>query len=306
LDCGDPVDLRSAGDQPLQEGLGPLRRLKVWAFAKLARPHFLLGGFLMFALGASFAPTIFRTSYFLGQTAVTFTQLTAHFLNEYGDWESDRGTQHRTFFSGGSGVLSLGTVRPEVALKSTLVTSLLAGIATAALATSDLRLGLIGITALAIAWSYSLPPPRLVGRGYGEVLTSAVVTALVPLMGLLSQRGSPSLRFWECVAVLFLIHLAMMLCFELPDLETDAAAAKRVIAVRLGEVNTQRLIGALLVVAFALGGVTNWRPALAGIPAGLLTVLAMRRRNWQVLTASAVATFALPALVTVIENVARR
>ena len=55
----------------------------LWSFVRLSRPHFLLGGFLMFWLGARSVSTFDTSGYVLGQAMVTSAQITAHYLNEY-------------------------------------------------------------------------------------------------------------------------------------------------------------------------------------------------------------------------------
>lgn len=92
-------------------------------FIRLSRPHFLLGGALMFGLGAAIAGRLDVRGYVLGQTMVTAGQVTAHYVNEYADVEADRGVEHRTWFSGGSGVLVEGRLVPAVALRAAIVTS---------------------------------------------------------------------------------------------------------------------------------------------------------------------------------------
>jgi 1,4-dihydroxy-2-naphthoate octaprenyltransferase len=99
-------------------------------------------------------------------------------------------------------------------------------------------------------------------------------------------------------AVLLPIHIAMMLGFEIPDLEADAATGKRVLAVRLGEPWTVRLIEALLVVSGAmllasttigsLPDASNWT-WLAVVPA-LLFVAGTRTGRYTISTAGAAST----------------
>ena len=92
---------------------------KLIAFIRLARPHFLFGGFLLYALGALIArysgyPINFE-KYWVGQLYVSAIQLMTHFLNEYWDVESDRLNKARTPFSGGSGALGPDGLQRETA-----------------------------------------------------------------------------------------------------------------------------------------------------------------------------------------------
>ena len=92
---------------------------KLVAFIRLARPHFLLGGLLLYALGAVVAryqgyPIDFRV-YAVGQLFVSSLQLMTQFLNEYWDVETDRLNTARTLFSGGSGMLGPDCFKRETA-----------------------------------------------------------------------------------------------------------------------------------------------------------------------------------------------
>ena len=276
----------------------------LWAFIKLSRPHFLLGGVLMFALGAAAAGSVDPLAYALGQVMVTAAQVTAHYVNEYADIEPDRAVTKRTLFSGGSGVLTGGLLHPMVALRAARVASSLAVGAAVALAFVNVPAALLGLVALAISWSYSMPPLRLLGSGFGELAASAVVAGIVPMIGVFSQGGSiTGVLLWS-IAIVFVLHVAMMLAFELPDLETDALAGKRVLAVRIGMTRTRVLIASLLLMAGILltgwgssyvGSGRGWLAASAGSPAAALMLVAMVRDRAGLLTGSAVATLVLAA-----------
>jgi len=275
------------------------------AFLKLTRPHFLLGGVLLFALGSATAGSIDRGAYVLGQAMVTAAQVTAHYVNEYFDLEADRSVAHRTMFSGGSGILVAGVLAPTVALRAAWVSTSLTMILVAVVAIDAPSAALLGLVALAVSWAYSAPPLRLLGSGAGEVATSLVVTVVVPLIGSSVQHGAASPRLWWSMAILFSLHMSMMLVFELPDLESDAAAGKRVLAVRLGAPRTRRLIAGLTAAASLIagvGGVVGGLPVrtavatLIGLPTAVVVMIANRRENATVATAAAVFTLATVAL----------
>ena len=92
---------------------------KIVAFLRLSRPLFLLGGVLLYALGALIAryqgAALDWGVYGSGQLAVTALQLMTHYLNEYWDVEADRLNHNRTPFSGGSGVLVRGELTRKTA-----------------------------------------------------------------------------------------------------------------------------------------------------------------------------------------------
>jgi 1,4-dihydroxy-2-naphthoate octaprenyltransferase len=136
-------------------------------------------------------------------------------------------------------------------------------------------------------------------------MTSLVVAAGVPVVGALSQGVTviPTALWWA-VAALVPIHLAMMLCFELPDLESDRRAGKRVLAVRIGRDWTSRLLvglgitTGLIVTAGYLADALSRRSLLSllAIVPAVAALASLRTRRYGVLTASAVATLTVAAL----------
>ncbi len=275
------------------------------AFVRLSRPHFLAGGFLMFAMGAVTAPGGSVGHYLAAQFMVTSAQLTAHYVNEYADIEADRVVAHRTWFSGGSGVLPDGLLDPRVGLTAGRVTSLLAIAAAAAVASYSPGAAVLGLAALAVSWAYSMPPIRLLATGWGELATSLVVAFLVPLIGALAQGGGLTARLLWAVAIMVPLHVMMMLAFEIPDLASDADLGKSVLAVRIGLDRTVRLMGGLLAAAglVAAGGLLHsgishgavLGVSLAALPGGAAVLLAKRGRPGA-LTTAGVTTLVVGAL----------
>ena len=141
--------------------------------------------------------------------------------------------------------------------------------------------------------------------------TSLVVALLVPVIGAVSQGGTLTAPLLWAVAILVPVHVMMMLAFEIPDLITDAAAGKRVIAVRIGRDRTILVMVGLLAVS-GLVAVAGWASAgltgtavggvsLATIP-GLATVVLARQEQPGALTASAVATLVVVALALAVAS----
>lgn len=259
-----------------------------------------MGGALLFALGARSAAAVDAARYLLGQGMVTAIQLTAQLANEYGDADADTAVTNRTLFSGGSGVIPSGAVTRRAALVGARITTAVALAAMATMTAISPRTAVIGAIALAVAWTYSMPPVRLLGTGWGELVTSVVVAGLVPLTGAWSQGASPTASAWWTITALIPLHLAMVLCFELPDLESDALAVKRVLAVRIGRGATHRLISAAAVAGAVLlvaGGLAAGHPLarLGVVAAGVLpataVVVGSRWRHWGLTTFGAVGAF---------------
>jgi 1,4-dihydroxy-2-naphthoate octaprenyltransferase len=93
---------------------------------------------------------------------------------------------------------------------------------------------LVCVAAIALAWMYSAPPFRLVGRGLGEVTVVLVLNVLTPIFGCVLQQGPVGAPLFAVVLPLGVIGYMRMLVMSIPDREGDAAAGKRTVAVRLG------------------------------------------------------------------------
>lgn len=297
----------------------PLRPLRL--IFLLSRPLFLFGAALLFALGAGIArylgAEINWTTYWLAQGWVTLMQLSTHYLNEYFDAPQDAQNPNRTPFSGGSGVLGPGGLPRGVALL--LAYGCLAGAASLTVALllqsrpspgSILFLVLIFLGAL----FYSVPPVRLASSGYGELTTSVLVASLLPALSFSLQTGELHRFLAISTMPLLLLHLAMMLAFELPDYFVDLKAGKRTLMVRVGWETGMQLHNLLILTAYLLFGFAAVvglpaaiaLPALLTLPVGFLQIWQMRRiadgspPQWLALTLTAVVLFATPAyLLTV-------
>lgn len=223
----------------------------------MTRPLFLVGGVLLYLLGAFAAAAAGATLDFkkllIGQALVTFIQLMTHYTNEYFDIEGDRLNAHRTWFSGGSGVLASGDLPPKAALYAAISCAILGLLALIIASQQAAILSIFGLLGLLAAWSYSGPPLTLARTGWGELTASFLVAMLVPLVGYAMQSGgrvSPVILM-ACIP-LILIHLAMLIAFQIPDRIADAQSGKRTLLVRLGAQTVARLHNLALFAAAGL------------------------------------------------------
>jgi 1,4-dihydroxy-2-naphthoate octaprenyltransferase len=289
---------------------------KILAFVRLSRPIFLLGGMVLYALGALVARyeghPLDLNLYLVGQLFVTSLQLMTHYLNEYWDVEADRANPSRTLFSGGSGVLSGGTLSRETALTAVMVCmavnsataiSLVLQYQTGPPVWAIMLLGFLG------AFFYSTPPLKLASTGYGELTTSIVVAGLVPAFAHILQASRPSWLILLSTAPLVALHYAMLIAFEFPDFLSDEAAGKRTLLVRIGRRRGAWAHNLLIAAALGLAAVGTFvglpvRVALSvaiTAPLALWQVITVRRMqhgeptSFQRLTFGAVTLFALTA-----------
>lgn len=281
---------------------------RLGAFLLLSRPHFLLGGVVLFALGALPAAEIDLTAYLWGQLMVTSTQLVAHYANEYADFEADRLVEHRTVFSGGSGVLVSGRLAPAVALRAAFVASGVALVGVVVFVFTAPLVAVLGLIALGVSWAYSVEPFRLLGTGSGEVVTSLVVGGVLPVVGASTQGLALRADLWWSIAVLVPAHIGMMIAFELPDLDSDRRAGKRVLAVRLGPAAAT----AVMLVAWGLAVGLMLVAPIAGVPApaapavaalAALSLFASRRSAFNLATVAAVGVLVVTSLLLLMARI---
>ncbi len=231
----------------------------VFAFLRLSRPVFLGGGFVLYALGALVAYhqgiALDWRLYLVGQVAVTSIQLMTHYLNDYWDVDSDRLNNHRTLFSGGSGILASGELPRRVALWAALV-CLAVGLAAILVLALAYRPGWVPLTVAAFmvagAWSYSSPPLALESSGFGELATALIVSFLVPSLGFSLQLGTLDWMLVLASLPLVALNWAMVVAFHFPDFEADRGANKRTLLVRLGHGPAARLHALAVLGAYAL------------------------------------------------------
>ena len=250
---------------------------RLLALVRLGRPHFLVGGFVLYGLGAALAAlagaVVDGPRYVWGQAAITAIQLMTHYCNDYFDFAADQANTTSTRFSGGSRVLPGGSLSPRVALVAAVV---LAGVALLATLVLVRLPGVAPAAAplllmmLALAWEYSAPPLRLHSRGLGELTTALVVTLLTPLAGFYLQAGRFTALPFLTVLPLCAFQFAMLLAIEFPDAAGDASVGKRTLVVRLGGARAARLYNAVLLAAYL-----SLPPlVLAGMPAPIALAVA--------------------------------
>jgi 1,4-dihydroxy-2-naphthoate octaprenyltransferase len=287
-----------------QPGANPLL-----AFIRLSRPHFLLGGILLYALGAGIARYLGYSVdwgvYFLGQAWATVLQLGGQYLNEFFDAPADAGNPNRTALSGGSGPTSLPRSVSLWAAAACLLAVAALSIPLLQTARPGAPILLVMILAILGAVAYSVPPLRLVSSGYGELIVTLLVANLLPAFAFLLQTGEFHRLLAMATFPLSALHMAMVLAFALPDYSVDTRNGKRTLLVRLGWQSGMTLHNGLVLAGFLFLGlaVTFGLPLLIAMPVfftlplGLLQIWQMRRiadgapPNWNGLTLTAAALF---------------
>jgi len=283
------------------------------SFIQLSRPLFVIGGILVYALGAGIARylgvQINWGVYIIGQLYVSALQLSAQYLNEYFDAPADQHNRQRTPFSGGSGAVGEGRISRStlllIAFSALTIVASLTVVLISVVPPTPL-LVLIIVFAVFGAIFYSTPPLRLVRSGYGELATSILVANVVPLFAFYLQTGDFHRLLPLSPFPLPALDLAMMLSFSFPDYAVDVKFDKKNLLVRMGWERTMVLHNSLVIGAFLLLILAIYFdlppaiafPAFLPFPLGLLQVWQMRRiaagakPDWRALALTAVALFA--------------
>ncbi|MFH1142057.1 MAG: prenyltransferase [Chloroflexota bacterium] len=232
------------------------------------RPQFLLLSVVLAFLGASIA--WYDGAFHLGHAVLAFiglllAHISANVLNDYFDYRSgiDLETK-RTPFSGGSGILPAGMLRPGQALWFGLIAFLLTipvGIYFVVVVGWAL-LPLIVVGALCVL----LYTPLLTKIGWPEWAPGVGLGTLPVLGAYFVQTGDYTLP--AVVAAIpsgILVHNLLFLN-EFPDVEADKKGGRKTLPITLGKARASVLYSALTVGVYAwiIGGVaTRMMPAFS-------------------------------------------
>lgn len=204
-------------------------------FVVAARPRYLPGGLLPYALGVVLGRGAARpAAVFAGAAVVVFVHTVTHWVNDADDAETDALTASPTMFTGGSRAIQRGLVTPERLLRGARALSVaVLGIALLEVAVGDPIAAALHLAILGFGYAYSGAPFVLGRRGLGEADTALVMGVLVPLAGA-HAGGGVSPVVWAVSALLFAETVVARLGTAWPDWEADRATNKRTLPVLLG------------------------------------------------------------------------
>ncbi|MBM4273665.1 MAG: 1,4-dihydroxy-2-naphthoate octaprenyltransferase [Deltaproteobacteria bacterium] len=179
--------------------------------------------------------------------------LGANLLNDYYDsFGSDPLNIHFTPFSGGSRVIQnqeMGAAAVRNLAYFFLGLGVACGLALIYLGRPGVAfLGLVG---LAAGYLYSAAPMQLMSAGWGEFTIFMAFGPPLHWGAYYVQTGSLSPMGLAVGLPLGFLITAILWINEFPDLEADAAAAKRQLVVRLGLARARQVFAALMLAPFA-------------------------------------------------------
>ena len=204
-------------------------------------------------------------------------QIGVNYANDYSD--GIRGTD--TVRVGPMRLVGSGVAAPSAVRTAALTSFAVAGVAGLVLVTMAGQWWLLalGAACIAAAWCYTGGPRPYGYAGFGEPAVF-VFFGLVAVLGTeYVVSGRITLTGGVAAVAVGAMSAAVLVANNLRDIPTDALAAKRTVAVRLGDQRTRMLYAALLAVPFivTLGLATARWTTLAGLLALIFAVPAQRR-----------------------------
>lgn len=179
-------------------------------------------------------------------------QIASNYANDYAD--GVRGTDVNRV--GPSRLVASGRARPSVVKRAAYVASGIGGLAGVALCAVSGQWWLLAVGAVAVvaAWAYTATSNPYGYRGWGEAVVWVFFGPVAVLGTMFTQAGV--ITWWAVVASasVGLYAVALLMVNNIRDIEGDALAGKRTLAVRLGGQRTRRLF-AFVVIAPVAGAI---------------------------------------------------
>ena len=246
--------------------------MNVWVEA--ARPRTLPAAVVPVAVGTAAATVVGVTVAWeraaLALVVALALQVAVNYANDLFDGVAGIDTPDRL---GPRRVVAAGLVAPAAMRRALVVALAVAAVAGGVLAlVVDPWLLLVGAAAIAAALGYSGGRRPYASRGLGEVMVF-VFFGVVATVGSAAVQTARIDGLAVVAAVpVGLLAVALLMVNNVRDVDTDAAAGKRTLAVRMGGRRYGHLYGVLLVVAVLLAGPVA---AVAGSPWPLLALAAL-------------------------------
>lgn len=234
---------------PSRQGLlSWLTLFRLGATARGVLP-FLLGAVIAWSQGKSIDPMVLL----LSTIAVICIMLMTFLVNEYYDYDTDKGNVDYHMLSGGSRILTMGLIpRRHAAIAACILLTVAVVIGLLLyfyFKTGPLTLPL-GAIAIIIGYFYTAKPFQWSYRGLGEITIWFACGWLATITGYYLQVGQlntvATLASLPGAISVFLV----ILMNEIPDIRSDKLSGKNTLAVRLGREKTGILYIVLLILCY--------------------------------------------------------
>jgi 1,4-dihydroxy-2-naphthoate polyprenyltransferase len=214
-----------------------------------ARPRTLGAGLVPVLVGTAAAGEVIWWRFVAALLVAAGLQVGVNLANDYFDGTRGVDTRDRV---GPPRLTQSGAASPRAVLLGSLASIAVAGFSglALALATQPALILIVGGLAILAALLYSGGPRPYAGLGLGEVMVFL-------FFGLLATCGTTFVMVeavpassWWCGVTMGLLAVAILEANNIRDIETDAAAGKRTLAVRIGDRHARALYGTLVIGAF--------------------------------------------------------
>ena len=272
---------------------------------RLSRPIHILLAALTYFFGASIANYLgkpFRTdSFWLGLIAVLLAQISMNLLAE-------------VFRPVNEPIIEDETLKGRLTLRNNAlyvsIAALTANVVIAFLLYNNHRLTLSAflflLLSLVIILTYSVPPLRLINRGFGEFLLAAHLTYVIPSIAYILQAGETHRLLLLTIPLVFLAF-AYFIVMDFPSFASDRKYDRVTFLTRLGWEHVVPLhhlfvlLAYLFFLASPVFGISLWLlwPAFLTFPFALFQIFQLRNialgapTNWILLTVTALSVFGL-------------
>jgi 1,4-dihydroxy-2-naphthoate octaprenyltransferase len=222
---------------------------KVGLFWEAARPKTLGAGVVCVLVGTAAAGHFIAWRFLAALVASVAVQVAVNYANDYFDAVKGVDTIHRT---GPRRVTAAGLVTPgqmRLATGAALAVASVPGLALAAAIGPQVIV--VGLLCFAAGLGYSGGPRPFASLGLGEIFVFV-------FFGIVGTVGAAYVQTEQLTALAFTVAVpvgalasAILLANNIRDIDTDAAAGKRTMAVRIGREPAKAVFAGLFAVSFA-------------------------------------------------------
>ncbi|HTC80031.1 MAG TPA: 1,4-dihydroxy-2-naphthoate polyprenyltransferase [Acidimicrobiia bacterium] len=256
----------------------------VGLFWEAARPKTLGAGVVCVLVGTAAAGSFIAWRFVAAMVASVAVQVAVNYANDYFDAVKGVDTVQRT---GPRRVTSAGLVTPGQMRLATGVALGVASVPGLALAAAlGPQVIVVGLFCFAAALGYSGGPRPFASLGLGEVFVFVFFGIVGTVGAAYVQTGHLSSLAFAVAVPVGALASALLLANNIRDIDTDAAAGKATMAVRIGREPARAVFGGLFAVAFAgtaaiALGFRRAGPlvALAALPLALVPLRLVRSRS---------------------------
>ena len=221
----------------------------VGLFWEAARPKTLGAGVVCVLVGTAAAGSFIAWRFVAAMVASVAVQVAVNYANDYFDAVKGVDTVQRT---GPRRITSAGLVTPGQMRLATGVALGVASVPGLALAAAlGPQVIVVGLFCFAAALGYSGGPRPFASLGLGEVFVFVFFGIVGTVGAAYVQTGHLSSLAFAVAVPVGALASALLLANNIRDIDTDAAAGKATLAVRIGRERARAVFGGLFAAAFA-------------------------------------------------------